>query len=514
MTMNRRSITLVLVSLAWLPINLLGSLVSAAEVSAEDIPKGLEKSDWHSIRAAHEAWQHEFREVDGKWQARNPGQRWNTTFNGRNFTTNPDAGEWTWGLQLQSYGFSQNLQTISGTPIIKACGQRLSYIWESGLDEWFVNDQRGLEHGYIVPERPEGATPGEPLTFTISTLGTLRPSVSKDAQTIHFRGKGGAPILNYSGLKVWDADGMILGSRFEKAAEGDFRIVVDEGTARYPITIDPIAQQAFLKASNTDAFDFFGRSVSVSDDTVVIGAYQESSSATGVDGNQADNSAPASGAAYVFVRSGSSWSQQAYLKASNTDASDLFGRSVSISGDTVVVGAPEESSSASGVGANQTDNNANSSGAAYVFIRSGTTWSQQAYLKASNSDAGDFFGYSVSVAGDAIIVGATRERSNSTGVNGNQTDNSLTSPGAAYVFARSGVSWSQQAYLKASNTNARDIFGWSVSISGDTAVVGAYLEDSSLTGVNGGNQADNGAQDSGAAYVFRAPARLGLNRHT
>src|SRR5262249_48569900 len=195
-------------------------------------------------------------------------------------------------------------------------------------------------------------------------------------------------------------------------------------------------------------------------DTVVVGANQESSAATGVDGNQSDNSKVSSGAAYVFVRNGGAWTQQAYLKASNTDADDLFGFSVAISGDTVVVGAFGEDSAATGVNGNQSDNSKPGSAAAYVFVRNGSTWTQQAYLKASNTDAGDRFGVSVAVSGDTVVVGANNESSGATGVNGDQADNSAFSAGAAYVFIRSGTVWSQQAYLKASNTRAGDFFGF------------------------------------------------------
>src|SRR5205809_40256 len=112
---------------------------------------------------------------------------------------------------------------------------------------------------------------------------------------------------------------------------------------------------------------------------------QCTSNATGVNGNQSDNRAPGSGAVYVFVRRGTNWSQQAYLKASNTDAFDYFGFSVAISGDTIVVGAPYEASNATGVNGNESDNSAPQAGAAYVFVRNGTNWAQQAYLKASNT---------------------------------------------------------------------------------------------------------------------------------
>ena len=259
-------------------------------------------------------------------------------------------------------------------------------------------------------------------------------------------------------------------------------------------------QQAYLKASNTDVNDQFGRNVAVSGDTVVVGADSEDSNATGVNGNQADNSVPNAGAAYVFVRSGATWTQQAYLKASNTEV-DEFGSSVAVSGDTVVVGAPYEDSNATGVNGNEADNSAGGAGAAYVFVRSGATWSQQAYLKASNTEANDKFGSRVVVSGDTVVVGAPDEASNATGVNGDQTNNSDLWAGAAYVFVRSGITWSQQAYLKASNTEMIDGFGISVAVSGDTLVVGAPGEDSNATAVNG-NQADNSASHAGAAYVF------------
>jgi hypothetical protein len=280
-------------------------------------------------------------------------------------------------------------------------------------------------------------------------------------------------------------------------------LIIDDTDASYPLTIDPsFQQQAYLKASNTDGFDTFGYSVAISGDTVVVGAVAEGSNATGVNGDQSNNSAGAAGAAYVFTRSGAVWTQQAYLKASNTDAGDQFGGySVAFAGDTLVVGAKEEASNATGVNGDQTNNSADGAGAAYVFTRSGAVWTQQAYLKASNTDSEDQFGWSVAISGDTLVVGARVEASNATGVNGDQTDNSANSAGAAYVFTRSGTVWSQQAYLKASNTDASDGFGAHVAISGDTVVVGAIVEASNATGVNG-DQSDNSAANSGAVYVF------------
>jgi T5SS/PEP-CTERM-associated repeat protein len=249
------------------------------------------------------------------------------------------------------------------------------------------------------------------------------------------------------------------------------------------------AEQAYLKAGNSGPGDAFGHAVAMSGELIVIGAPGD------------DSSAPDSGAAYVFVRNGATWSQQAYLKASNPGMGARFGTSVAVWGDTLVVGARGESSNATGVNANQGNDSATNSGAAYVFVRSGTTWTQRAYLKASNTGTGDRFGTSVAVWGDTLVVGALGESSNATGVNGNQSNNSAPDSGAAYVFVRNGTNWVQRAYLKASNTESNDQFGASVTIAGDTVVVGAPFEDSNATGINGG-QGDNSATDAGAAYVF------------
>jgi len=264
------------------------------------------------------------------------------------------------------------------------------------------------------------------------------------------------------------------------------------------------AQQAYLKPSNTGGGDQFGFSVAVAGDTVVVGARREDSSATGVGGDQTDNSLGLSGAAYVFVRDDDGiWTQQAYLKASNPDFWDEFGVSVAVDGDTVVIGANREDSSATGVGGDQTDNSLSLSGAAYVFVRDDNdVWSQQAYVKASNTGGNDLFGVSVAVVGDTVVVGAAAEDSRATGVDGDQNDNAMINSGAAYVFVRNGNGvWTQQAYLKASNPNVTDLFGASVAVTGDTVAVGAYSEDSSATGIDG-EQTDNSAQDAGAAYVF------------
>ena len=280
------------------------------------------------------------------------------------------------------------------------------------------------------------------------------------------------------------------------------------------------AFEAYVKASNTDAGDNFGatigseadvmHSVALDGDTLVVGAAGEDSNAKEVgvgDEGQADNSATNSGAVYVFTRDNNGdWSQQAYLKPSNTKALNLglrFGSSIALSGNTLAVGAYLDWSDSTGVDNDDTNTRAAFSGAVYVFTRNNGIWSQQAYVKASNTGAFDKFGTSVALSGDTLAVGALSESSNATLVNGDQTNNSISSSGAVYVFRRTGVDWNQQAYVKASNTDGDDRFGGSVALSGDTLAVGAEREDSAAKGVNK-DDTNNSAANSGAVYVYRA----------
>ena len=265
------------------------------------------------------------------------------------------------------------------------------------------------------------------------------------------------------------------------------------------------SQQAYLKASNTGSGDGFGWRVAIAGDTLAVGAPFEGSNATGVNGNQADNSAQRAGAVYVFTRTGGIWTQQAYLKASNTEAGDEFGIAVALVGDTLAVGAWLEDSNATGVNGNQADNSMSQGGAVYVFTRAAGVWSQQAYLKASNF--GGWFGFSLAIAGDTLAVGAPVESGAATGVNGNDANNTAPAAGAVYVFSRTGGIWTQQAYIKASNTDAGDRFGHSVGLDGDTLVVGAPFEASATNGVNG-DQTDNSAPVAGAVYVFTRNAGI------
>jgi hypothetical protein len=480
---------------------------------------------YNSLREAMIASRYGIQPVPGSvdtYAARNPAHELQAEFSPDGLRLENRAPEHQRQLvmKLHSLGYGDRQRAVT-VATLKAQGQRVDYTHKlsisrsratsrqthPSIQEWFINRPEGLEQGFTLFEPPAERLTGEPLRLTLEIAGELRMRASNDRQAVELMDKFGRGVLRYDHLKVTDTQGREL--RAWMSVKGrELRLVVEDETASYPLTIDPtITQQAYLKASNTEALDRFGAAVAISGDTIVVGAPLEDSNATGINGNQANNTASSSGAAYVFTRSGANWSQQAYLKASNTGASDRFGAAVAISGDTIVIGASSEASNATGVNGDQANNLAGSSGAAYVFTRSAGIWTQQAYLKASNTGAGDEFGTSVAISGDTIVVGALFEESNATGVNGDQANNLATRSGAAYVFTRSGANWSQQAYLKASNTGTSDEFGWSVAVSGDTIVVGALLEDSNATGING-DQANNAASSSGAAYVFTRNAGI------
>ena len=263
--------------------------------------------------------------------------------------------------------------------------------------------------------------------------------------------------------------------------------------------------QAQLNSNTNDGFAAgFGSDISLSADgsTLAIGAVNENSFATASNSNQVESS----GAVYIFALADDEWQQQAYLTASNAGTNDGFGTSVSLSqdGNSLAIGATFEGSASTGVNGDQTDNTLRDSGAAYVFQHSDGEWQQQAYIKATNPDEADWFGYTVSLSadGNTLVVGAPFESSAATGINGGQSDNSLSSAGAAYVFNHHNGIWQQQAYIKASNTGLGDLFGRAVSLStdGSTLAVGAPSERSSSRGVNGNQNDDD--QVAGAVYVF------------
>lgn len=275
------------------------------------------------------------------------------------------------------------------------------------------------------------------------------------------------------------------------------------------------SQQAYIKASNTGKDDYFGFALTLSGNgsTLAVASPFEDSAANSIDGDQSDNTTPSAGAIYVFTNTANTWSQQAYIKAANAEKDEWFGYALALSadGNTLAAGALfEDSALVNGIATPQ-NNAAANAGAVYTFTRAGSAWSQQAYLKASNAEAGDLFGTAIALSadGNTLVAGATSEQSSSTGINGDQTNNTLTGAGAAYVFVRTDNIWNQQAYLKASNTNASDLFGTRLALStdGNILAISATGESGSATGSNG-DQTSNAASNAGALYVFTRSAAI------
>jgi hypothetical protein len=263
----------------------------------------------------------------------------------------------------------------------------------------------------------------------------------------------GAANDNFGKSVAISGDYAVIGANLDdvgaNTSQGSAYVFVRSGTSW--------TQQAKLTASDGAANEEFGNSVSLSGNYAVIGAYGD---VIGANGSQ--------GSAYIFHRSGTTWTQQAKLTASDGASADWFGYSVAISGDYVIIGAYGDDE---GTNTEQ--------GSAYVYIRSGTSWSQQAKLTASDGTDGDYFGNSVAISGDYVVIGAYR---NLIGGNTNQ--------GSAYIFARSGTSWTQQSRLRANDGNGDDYFGVSVAISGNYAVIGAGSDDAVPN------------TDQGSAYIF------------
>ncbi|MEX2962339.1 Ig-like domain-containing protein [Microbulbifer sp. TYP-18] len=409
--------------------------------------------------------------------------------------SNTDTGD--------SFGGAVSLSADGNTLAVAASGEKSN---ATGVNS------TGQE---VNPFRFAGAV----YTFTRDQNGWVQQAYIKPSNTDADMGFGGSLSLSADGntlaVGAGREDNQATGVSSQGPRNGGAR---DSGAVYVFAQNNGIwAEQAYIKASNSEANDQFGLAVSLSADgnTLAVGANGEDSPATGVNGNQGNSfrQAQTSGAVYLFSRDAvTGWNQEAYIKASNTGDADFFGTSVSLSadGNTLAVGAEGEDSNAIGIDADQQNNNAFKSGAVYVFSRdAGTGWDQKFYIKASNTDRDDGFGAAVSLSadGNTLAVGTIREDSRTTGVNANSQNNTASSSGAVYVFRRNAGSWFEQAYVKASNTDIRDEFSSSVSLSGDgtTLAVGAPKEDSDATGI--GNDQSNSADDpfdynAGAVYVY------------
>jgi len=241
-----------------------------------------------------------------------------------------------------------------------------------------------------------------------------------------------------------DGDTAFIGAPGSNSYNGSVYVFTRTGTTW--------TQQQILTASDSGVVDCFGVRIALQEDTALIGADDEVSW-------------DSSGAVYVFTRTGTTWTQQQKLTPSDGAAGDLFSVSTALNGDTALIGAPWD------------DDNGNVSGSAYIFTRSGTTWTQQAKLLEPDGAAGHYFGLYASLDGDTALIGRW--------VDGYSTNDT----GSAYVFTRTGITWTQQAELLGSDSAPGDSFGASVSLVGDTALVGAPNDD------------DNGDY-SGSVFVF------------
>jgi FG-GAP repeat/RTX calcium-binding nonapeptide repeat (4 copies) len=428
----------------------LAVLTPAPVISSENVPAGLESAisttlgEAYLITSGHE----------GEWTARNPQHDLEASFSVDGFEVRTSEGGWSFDLSVNRFGRQDQLAPAD-TSYPVAAGSRVEYR-RPGFTEWYVNRPEGIEHGFTISTAPLGTGMVE---VELRRSEILAAELSGNARAVVLVNASGDEVLQYQDLVVYDARGNELPAVME-LGPGTLSLVVDDRGAAYPITIDPlvVTEEAHLFASDAAAVDLFGSSVALSGDTALVGALADDSP-TGVN----------AGSAYVFVRNGTTWTEQAHLVASDGEGGDQFGQAVSVAGDIALIGAYGDDTSA-GVDA----------GSAYVFVRNGTTWTEQAHLVASDGAEGNSFGLAVAIAGETALVGATPLDDSHAGTNA----------GSAYVFVRSGTTWTEQAHLVASDGEGGDQFGRSVAVAGDTALIGAYRDETTA------------GTDTGSAYVF------------
>ena len=314
-----------------------------------------------------------------------------------------------------------------------AANNRVDYDYGS-VDEWFVNGPWGLQQGFTLAERPSqeplaaATEASEPLTVVLGLGGSLHAAVNADGDGLTLTRPDGIAALSYAGLTAYDAAGRVLPASFEVRQEfgrSDLLICVVDAGAEYPLTIDPLVQESKLTSSDGEEGDYLGASVAISGDTVVVGAPC----------GPCSFSENINGGAYVFVKPTSGWSsmttETAKLTASDGAAGDGFGGSVAISGDTVVVGAPN-ATTVGGEGGIVMPG----PGAAYVFVKPPSGWSNMTetarLLPTDERWDGDAFGTAVAISGETVVVGAPNAPWTAEGMG----------PGAAYVFVEPEFGWS------------------------------------------------------------------------
>jgi hypothetical protein len=466
------------------------------------MPSGLRPAYIAAVQAgAGEAYR-VVRSEAGTWLAPNPRQAFAATLGAGGVRIEADAQDrpWNVSMALSGHGCEGDLASpAAATP--EASNNRVEYR-RGGLVEWYVSGPLGLEQGFTLAEPPPcRKTGGGQVSIELALGGELAPVIATAGNAVELQDSSGAVRLRYTDLYVHDATGKPLPAQI-RVHDGRLALHVDDSGAAYPVVVDPLiwTEQAKLLASDGAVDDGFGYAVGVSGDTAVVGvrflaaAYvfvrngtawteQQKLIPSGPSGGFGQAVAIAgetivigavntqtmggtdAGAAYVFVRSGGMWTEQQELTATDGAPGDKLGSSVALSGETAVVGAPYA----------DVMGNANA-GAAYVFVRSGTAWTEQQKLTPAVGTADSLFGRVLAIDGDTAVVGASREDG--------------ADIGSASVFFRSVDVWAEEATLAASDAVGGDGYGQSVGISGDTIVVGAGTQDG-MAGVN-----------SGAAYVF------------
>ncbi|MFO0580011.1 MAG: MYXO-CTERM sorting domain-containing protein [Polyangia bacterium] len=368
-------------------------------------------------------------------------------------------------LRLLDYGCEGKVASPGPATLRRSDEQNRIELARAELTEWYVNGPLGIEQGFTIPEPPtaRGCGREQRLQLGIALAGHSGLAEEHGAGSSYVALSVGGQRLAYTDVFAADRTGRALPAELHVEREGGERIVlrVDTRDAAFPIRIYPLVR-AFDKQrlSTYDLIDDrLGSAVAISGDLAVIGA------------PEADpRDRTRTGAAYIFWRSsfGGSWYYRQKLTAADGAAGDRFGSTVGIAVDTVIVGAPGADV------AGKAD-----AGAAYVFTGSGTSWSLQKKLVASDAAAGDGFGGAVAYGADTATVGAPGADL------GAKAD-----AGAAYVFTRSAGAWSEQAKLTASDASDGDAFGSAVAQGLDNLVVGAPRADAT------------GKADAGAAYVF------------
>jgi hypothetical protein len=403
-----------------------------------------------------------FRALAGEgpaWEADNRAQSFRAHFRGDHVTLVPDGLTWDFRLMLSAWGRAGTMLRDAGAARLERRGDEMVFVRDD-VEEWYRNTPAGLEQGFTLPVRPDSPpSSSAELELRVTVRGGLRATLSDGGEAIVLRDRQGRPQLTYRDLYAWDATQRVLPVRMDVDG-ADIVLHVDDSKAVYPLTVDPIVTtfEGKLEAPDAAAFDVFGNAIAIHGDTLVVGALNK----TGAAGN-------GQGAAYVYVKSGASWVFQQKLLPNDPATNMQFGNAVAVEHDTIVVGAWRTS----GVGSFQ--------GAAYVFKRSGTSWAQEQKLTAPDAAAGDYFGSAVAISGDTVLIGAYHEG-----------DPPLYEAGAAYVFVRSGTTWSFQQKLTHLDAALAENFGVSVALQGDTAVVGAWWA----------------AETAGRAFVFE---RFGIS---